>query len=1292
MAHGTRTKSKPTTAKRVEPPQRSSSHYYIASAFIPGGSLAAELRPGKGIEIRRAARLVKKLAEALAYAHGKGVVHRDVKPANVMLDEQGEPLLLDFGLAARPDEAEKLTQEGVKVMGTPAYMAPEQAEGEGQPLSDQYSLGCTLYELLTGQTPFTGPPELQLFLHRTWEPASPRKLRPQVPRDLETVCLKCLSKAPGRRFASAELMALDLQQFLDGKPIVARPVGGVERAWRWSRRNPVGATLAAAAAVLLVIASVFLGVNVQLAVEGDELRDKAQSAVADQGAAQEKLNEAIKESAAKQEAQKKKDRDARRQAYPAHMRTAWLALEGDNLAEARDLLNRHLPTPGQPDYRCWEWYYLDAMLRQTTIAIKAHEGPPGILQWSPDGRLLVSSSLQAKGAVKVWDAETGHMLGSLSLDRVQAIAWSPDSQSVAVVTWGDPTYGTRGLIWAFKSGKRVELDFPKPQQLRGYQGPPFIAWAPDGASVLCLYDAHAPQLYDTRTGALIRTFHGHRDRVSAAAWSPYGQLLATGSFDKTIKLWDVPTGQEIHELGGYNHKLGFLTWSPDGHRLAAAGLHSHGFKGEIRIWHVNKGIEQVMQCDMWPNFSDSALFWTISGKHLCFFQESAGHRSKIWETGTWKELASVHETPIALSPDGRRLVSAITGGSTLKVIDFETKKEQSGLEGFAVVERTKHLVWNPDGTRLAASSTSGRIKIWNSVNDHILRSTLPDASPSVGWTSDSRSLRTVEKRSRIVVWDLARAKEVAQNWGTEQHVWAEAWSRDGTKFAVSIAGAVEMVDTVTGKSRLLGKLLAGAWLAWSPDGQWLASANHQQVELWHLPSAKMLTLVDARNTARKLASYHHYPLVWSPDGKKLVTEGEESAILIWDAAAAKVVHVLRGHTAPVLAAAWSPDGKRLVSAGADKLLKVWDVGQNKALHTLSTGPVRHLAWSPDGQRVASAGAVPHPTVKEITLWDTHDWKALGKLPGFMGPITWSPDGKCLVADNMHDGITVVRPFELTARNAAPQGALSNAPGRGSMKFKAPKPGGAEMMVEALLSGPLIDTAKELLVYYIPSKDVHNIKPDGQGRWPVLAGAKAGRLKLHRGRAVGSFASPFKDEPNAILSFQPAYLDLNGKTIVGPPGAFIFRLQPEALAKNVEPDKAPNKEDRSNRTVTLQLINGRTSVKGELNKTDLQASRIQCYYKVYTIRLNGGTTYEIDMKSTDIWAALRLEDGAGKQLAEHDGTRFNGARMRFKCPEDGNYHIIATSFLARETGSFSLTVAAIGKSQLLAPNGFWPCDA
>jgi formylglycine-generating enzyme required for sulfatase activity len=252
--------------------------HFLVSEFVRGRTLGAEVaaQGGAGLDLRDAARVARRLAEALGYAHGKGVVHRDVKPDNVMLDESGEPKLMDFGLASRgepEDGEERLTQVGVAV-GTPAYMAPEQARADLTqvgPAADQYALGCTLFELLTGRTPFAGPPNVQLLLHQTQPPPSPRAVRRDVPRDLETICLKCLEKDPRRRYRDCQAVADDLRRFLDGEPISARRPGPVEQAVRWARRHPDRAVGLAAA--LLV------GVGVLVAVDRVQKRERADALV-----------------------------------------------------------------------------------------------------------------------------------------------------------------------------------------------------------------------------------------------------------------------------------------------------------------------------------------------------------------------------------------------------------------------------------------------------------------------------------------------------------------------------------------------------------------------------------------------------------------------------------------------------------------------------------------------------------------------------------------------------------------------------------------------------------------------------------------------------------------------------------------------------------------------------------------------------------------------------------------------------------------------------------------------------
>ncbi|HLJ95309.1 MAG TPA: protein kinase, partial [Gemmataceae bacterium] len=249
---------------------------FLALEFVEGGSLAKKLA-GQPQPVQETAKTVETLARAIHHAHQKGVIHRDLKPANVLVNTDGRQMITDFGLAQAADEPARL-RDGT-IIGTAEYMAPEQAAGQFSsvgPSTDVYALGVILYEMLVGRPPFRGqtPPDT-LEQVQTLDPVPPRHQQPKVPRDLETICLKCLEKEPHRRYGTAEALADDLDLFRSGKPIQARPTGPLTRSWKWCKRNPSGALAILSLVVGFLVSAVLAGIAWEQATVAKQQKAKA---------------------------------------------------------------------------------------------------------------------------------------------------------------------------------------------------------------------------------------------------------------------------------------------------------------------------------------------------------------------------------------------------------------------------------------------------------------------------------------------------------------------------------------------------------------------------------------------------------------------------------------------------------------------------------------------------------------------------------------------------------------------------------------------------------------------------------------------------------------------------------------------------------------------------------------------------------------------------------------------------------------------------------------------------------
>ncbi|HKB36350.1 MAG TPA: serine/threonine-protein kinase, partial [Gemmataceae bacterium] len=345
---------------------------FYSMRYVEGGSLAEHIKEGRPLLNRRAALLMEQVARAVQACHDQGVLHRDLKPSNILVDARGRPCVTDFGLAKVRDAADSLTHTGA-MLGSPHYVSPEQAQGAAtvSEATDVYGLGATLYALLTGRPPFQGTTMAEvLYQVKYCEPAPPHRLNPAVDRDLNTITLRCLEKEPGRRFRSAVALADELERYLDGRPILSRPVGPVGRIARWCRRNPAFAALSAAAVVLITLAGTLFWAYSAASRAAGKAGEEVTQVVG-------KLSEA----------------EERKQAlaYLEDMPRAQRYLNAGEHTRARELLAKWRPREGQKDRRAWEWYFLDAQCREVGFSVRGHQGQVQAVAWSPRGDRLASA-------------------------------------------------------------------------------------------------------------------------------------------------------------------------------------------------------------------------------------------------------------------------------------------------------------------------------------------------------------------------------------------------------------------------------------------------------------------------------------------------------------------------------------------------------------------------------------------------------------------------------------------------------------------------------------------------------------------------------------------------------------------------------------------------------------------------------------------------------------------------------------------------------------------------------------
>lgn len=915
---------------------------FIALEYADGGTLAAHT--GKPADPSVAAELVATLADAVHYAHGRGIVHRDLKPGNVLMRVHAKcelsvdslhgmltPKISDFGLAKRvgvDGPAASATVDG-SMLGTPEYMAPEQANGRSDvgPPADVYALGVILYELLTGRVPLQGADYVDTLLRvRSQEPISASRLQPRLPRDLDTICEHCLRKEPDRRYASAAALAADLRAWRDGRPIAARPIGPLERAWKWTRRRPSIAALLAS--VVTVTAIGVVGVLTQW--------QKAERRAVAESAARAQTNQAL---------------DAVESSlYFGRINLAQRELAAGNRRDAERILDACRPASGARDLRGWEWHYLTNACRAEQLAFRASNEWVWDLAYSPDGATIATAAgspydgerEKMPGELRLWDAKSGALRKRFDSPSgtVRRVVFSPDGQCLCTASFDGHL-----RLWDVATGQLLGAPMPVKVDIKpdpdnfGDCGPCWFT--PDGQAV----EFRGPDVWqrlDRATGAVtpLPDWNGTVHR------SPDGRLRLARRGPSDLDIVDVATGS-VRDRFHHAREFHRAALSPNGTRVATSDY------GCAEVFALRpRRRDSIFDSESWIE----AIAFRGDG-HVVAWAGSA-RQVVVRDLATGATTAYIgHDAEVralAWSPDGRSLASCDRGGHVLVWDVTRNPQHQLILPGLDASNQFAVGLWS-DGSAVIIAQFDNRFFRYDRTGTRVVDGQVPGLTRKVEYprmdvrvSADGAFLFGPLEADRRTVgqWDTVAGAKVREFRGHTLPIVSIALSQDGRRLATralrrqgsSVQSEAWVWDTQTGEKLHEVTTAPVSAMALSSDGRRLAGfLRTGAIAVWDVAAGHELWRTAAHTAAGGApTSSLVFDLAFSPDDHLLASAGFiDGCVQLWDARTGDKIHAPLPARPTLTGVTFTPDGRRIAAAGYDSEVRLWDVATGQLALTLT---------------------------------------------------------------------------------------------------------------------------------------------------------------------------------------------------------------------------------------------------------------------------------------------------------------------------------------------------------------------